>query len=147
MEIAETVEIPVPADLAWAIAGAFGGLDRWVPGVEGLHCTDVGIGSDRRFSIGGQEMVERQTARDEAARSYSYVIERGALPVTGYCATITVTSLSAGQSQVRWASRFEPEGIAPDKCERLFRRSYRAGLESLRRLLEGAGAADAVAAD
>lgn len=147
MEIAETVEIPVPADLAWAIAGAFGGLDRWVPGVEGLYCAGTGIGGTRRFSIGAHEMVERQTARDEAARTYSYVIERGPVPVTGYCATITVTPLPAGRSEVRWASRFEPEGISPDKCERMFRRSYRAGLDSLSRLLEGAGPAEVAAAD
>jgi hypothetical protein len=143
MEIAETVEIHAPADRGWAIAGAFDGLDRWVPGVEDLRCAGSGPGSIRRFAVNGHEMEERQTARDEAARSYSYTITRGPVPVTGYCATLSVIPLSPDRSVVQWAARFEPDGIDADACEWLLRRSYRAGLENLRRLLEGEGRAAA----
>lgn len=140
-EISEMAEIGAPADRVWELAGAFDSLDRWMPGVRQVRCTGGGIGGRRTFLIGGHSVEERQTARDDRERSYSYRLEHGPVPVTDYHATIAVTPLDGGRSMVRWSASYQPADGDPLACERLLRRSYRAGLDSLRRTLEGGGRA------
>ncbi len=135
-QVSETREIAVGADRVWAMAGDFAGLALWVSGVDRFACTGDGIGAVRTFLLAGQAMEERQMARDDANRSYSYALCRGPVPVAGYRATIAVTPLGPGRSQVTWSASYRPVGIAPERCERLLRSSYRANLERLKDRLE-----------
>lgn len=138
--ILETQEVGVGADRAWDVVGDFAGLALWVPGVDGLHCTDPGVGGVRSFLLAGHEMEERQIARDEPNRSYTYQLCRGPVPVTDYSATIAVTPLALTRSMVSWSAIYRPAGLAPEACERLLRKAYRRNLERLKDVLEGRAA-------
>jgi len=104
-----TVETTIdrPADAVWSVVGDFGGLDRWMPGVE--SCTLDG--DVRTIATMGMEIGERLLRRDDAARELTYSIVSGPAPVESHEATITVHPDGAG-CRVTWAVSVEPEGAA-----------------------------------
>ncbi|HWS47024.1 MAG TPA: SRPBCC family protein, partial [Acidimicrobiia bacterium] len=51
-------------DEVWAVAGDFGGIGDWMPGVESC----VIDGDDRILRLMGMEIVERLVRRDDDAR-------------------------------------------------------------------------------
>jgi hypothetical protein len=141
LHVIATTDIDASADTVWALAGAFDRLDRWVPHVSGLLCAGQGVGAVRRFTVGGHTMEERQVARDESNRSYSYRLLEGPLPVADYEATITVEPLDAFGARVSLSARCEPVGIDTARCEGMLREAYRHCLLNLSDLAERAEAA------
>lgn len=121
-----SIDIARGADEVWAVVGDFGGLG-WMPGVD--SCTVSG--DDRTLSMLGMEIVERQLARDDAARSISYGIVSGSLPVDHHVATITVSPSGDG-SHVTWAV-----DVAPDSLTDIMQQTYAGALEALKKRLEG----------
>jgi protein-tyrosine phosphatase len=59
-----SVSVERPADVVWARIGQFGGIDKWMPGVDSC----VVDGDVRRLSVFGMDITERLVARDDAAR-------------------------------------------------------------------------------
>ncbi|MCB9373873.1 MAG: SRPBCC family protein [Microthrixaceae bacterium] len=123
----ETVEIEIdatPADV-WAVVGDFGGLD-WMPGLD--RCTVDG--DVRTIEMMGMEIKEQLTARDEDARSISYSIVDGPVPVESHLAVITVHDGADGGTTVTWRVDVEPEGAA------LFSGIYQGALGALKDKVE-----------
>ena len=121
---AETT-IEKPADEIWAKVGNFGDLS-WMPGVESCELN----GDDRKLSMHGMEIVERQLRRDDANRSLTYGIV-GGVPVGHHQATITVTPKGDTTSIVTW------DVDTDDNMAEGMKGAYQGALDSLKTQLEG----------
>jgi hypothetical protein len=136
-------EYAFPAEVVWRLAGDFGGLQAWMPGV--LACRVVGEGAadqggnaERIVDVfDGSVTRERLEVFDEAGRSYRYSIleARGFDGSSEYFADFSVTALDAGRCVVRWGARFGlPAGIPAEKGPRAAQRAadlYRLCLQNL----------------
>jgi len=93
---------------------------------------------------GGGELTETLEGYDDAAMKYSYrAKDGGALPVTNYTSTITVTA-SGNQSIVEWRGAFYrgyPQNDPPpdrndDAAVKAITGVYQSGLANLKKLAE-----------
>jgi carbon monoxide dehydrogenase subunit G len=121
------VDIARNADDVWKVAGDFGGLAGWMPGIE--SCTVDG--DIRTIAMSGMTIGERLVSRDDATRSLVYSIASGPAPVDSHEATITVTPAGDG-SHVTWAVAVEPATMLD-----LFTQIYQQSLDALKVHLEG----------
>ncbi len=120
------IDIACSADDVWKVAGDFGGLAGWMPGIE--KCTVAG--DIRTIEMGGMKIDERLVARDDAKRLLTYSIASGA-PVDHHEATITVTPAGAG-AHVTYAVAVEPDSMVE-----LLQGMYQQSLEALKAHVEG----------
>ncbi len=129
------VDVAVPPDAAWALAGDPARVSEWF--TAAVEC--VVIGDERRVTLGnGAKLVERLVDRDEAGREYSYAVESGIPGLTSHRATVRVTP-AAGGSRVTWRQVATSEVEGYDIESRLSG-VMTAGLENLRAVLENDGA-------
>jgi len=93
-----SVEVAVPADAAWALAGDPVGIIEWFDPV-----TDIVMDGDTRTATmgNGAVLVERIVDRDDDARTYSYEVLSGIPGLTSHRATIAVDAVGEG-CRVRW---------------------------------------------
>jgi hypothetical protein len=103
-------------DEVWKFVSDFGGM------VEALGApvtTDgpAGVGQTRTITMGAEPTVERLEAIDHDARTLSYSIVSGPLPVADYLATMEVADGGEGRSQLTWTARFEPAGMPEDDAK------------------------------
>lgn len=125
-EAQAAVDIAAPADEVWAVVGDFGSLD-WMPGVDSCELQ----GDDRTLGMfGSMKVVERQLARDDAARTLTYGIVGGDMTPEVHEATITVTPQGDG-SHVTWDVRTD------DGMVEVMRGAYDGALQALKAKLEG----------
>jgi hypothetical protein len=90
------ITIDRPADEVWAKLGNFGDL-TWMPGIETCELD----GDDRILGMFGMRIVERQLARDDENRTYTYGIVEGDMKPEVHRATVTVMPAGSG-SFVTW---------------------------------------------
>jgi len=115
------IDIPMPADEVWAVAGDFEGIGQWMPGIESC----VIVGDDRILEMLGLRITERLESRDEEERKLVYGIV-GGVPVGNHRATITVHD-TGGTSRVVWEVEVEP-----DEMTDLMHQTYAGALEALK---------------
>jgi carbon monoxide dehydrogenase subunit G len=120
------IDISRSADDVWAVAGDFGGLASWMPGIE--KCSVEG--DVRTIEMSGMKIGERLVRRDDAARVLVYAIASGPAPVDHHEATITVTPDGAG-CHVTWAVDVEPDTMLD-----LFTGIYQQSLDALKAHVE-----------
>ena len=129
------VDVAVPPDTAWELAGDPARVGDWFPPVT--EC--VVEGDVRRATMRhGAVLVERLIDRDEAGRSYSYTVEEGIPGLTSHRATIRVEEAPGG-SRVLWRQTATSDTEGYDIEERLAGVMTK-GLESMRDMLEGRSA-------
>ncbi len=116
------VDIDRPADSVWQVVRDFGGLARWMPGID--SCTVDG--DTRTLSVMGTEVVERHLGTDDTERRTRYSIVGGGIPVTRHEATVSVADRGPDACHVSWAFEVEPEPLVP-----LLTQSYQAALQAL----------------
>ena len=124
----ETAEIEIDAtpEDVWALTGDFGGI-AWMPGIESVE-----VNGDRRTIVtSGMTIVERLVARDEDARTLTYGIVEGPVPVESHEATIAVVPAGDG-SRVSWSVTAEPDDAAA-----FMRDVYAGALKALKAKVEG----------
>jgi len=124
-EIAE-IEIDASPDDVWALAGDFGGID-WMPGIESVTVD----GDDRTINTSGMTIVERLVRRDDEARTISYSIVDGPVPVESHEATISVLAAGDG-SHVSYSVTTEPDDAAG-----FMKDVYAGALKALKAKIEG----------
>jgi carbon monoxide dehydrogenase subunit G len=112
------IDIDRPAAEVWAVAGDFGGIGGWMPGIESCHVD----GDDRVLKMGGMEIIERLERRDEVERELVYGIV-GGVPVINHKATITVTPQGTG-SHVTWDVDVDDEML--DMMHQVYQQSLQA---------------------
>jgi carbon monoxide dehydrogenase subunit G len=121
------IDIARSADDVWKVAGDFGGLASWMPGIE--KCT---VDDDvRTIEMSGMQIGERLIRRDDAERVLVYGIVSGPAPVDHHEATITVTPAGSG-AHVTYAVDVEPDSMAD-----LLQGMYQQSLDALKAHVEG----------
>ena len=121
------VDIARSADEVWAVVGRFEGLDEWMPGVDSCEMD----GDVRKLQTMGMEIHEQLKGRDDAARSISYSIVQGPMPIEHHLATITVTPEGDG-SRLTWSYE-----VRPDEMAAAFGPVYEGSAQAVKASLEG----------
>ena len=91
----------------------------------------------------GGTIQETLTAYDPTANTYSYEINKGVLPVSGYASTIQVLPTDSG-SEVIWQGNFKRKDMSPSPVEgkddvaatTTIQAVYRGGLDNLKKITE-----------
>jgi len=120
------IDINGSPDAVWALAGDFGGIAGWMPGMESCRVE----GDDRILETMGMTITEHLVAKDDAARAITYAIVDG-VPVESHEATVTVTASGDG-SHVTWVV-----DASPDEMADLMQSVYQQSLEALKAHVEG----------
>jgi len=130
-EASASIDVSASADQVWRLIGGFGSLPDWLPYIPK---SELSAGGRVRHlaNLGGDTIVERLEAFDDAARSYSYSILEAPFPVSGHLSTLRVQQAAEGnRSRVEWSGRFIPEGVSAAEASRLFQRIFEDGLKAL----------------
>lgn len=145
-KVVEKISIDAPADKVWAIVKDYDALAKWHPAAEASPADKGNTeGSVRNVKLkGGGALVETLEKYDEAGKRYSYRLkDGGALPVTNYTSTITV-SADGAKSSVEWRGAFyrgfpnndPPPDQNDEAAVKAVTGVYKAGLENLKKLAE-----------
>jgi mxaD protein len=147
LHVEEKVMINAPADKVWAKVNNFGDLGAWHPAVastEIIEGNNNEVGVTRLLTLqDGGKITEKLIAYDDAAKTYSYVIIEGVLPVSGYASTIQVIPTGSG-SEVVWAGNFKrkdrsanpTKGQDDEAATTTISAVYRGGLDNLKKITE-----------
>jgi len=145
-KVVETITIAAPPAAVWAKIKNFDALKDWHPAVESSPA-DKGNseGSVRQVGLkGGGALVETLERHDDAAMRYTYrAKDGGALPVTNYTSTISVSG-EGNTATVEWRGAFyrgfPNNDPPPDKNDEAAVKAvtgvYQSGLANLKKLVE-----------
>ena len=120
------VSIAKPVDEVWKVAGSFGGLEKYFPGIESCRVE----GGSRFLKMGQMEIQEDLESRDDATHTLIYGIAGGPVPVTKHRTVVTVTPDGDG-SKVTFDCEFEP-----DDLQAIFEPTYQGAVTALKTYLE-----------
>ena len=150
LEIFHTIAIDAPADEVWAMAGDFGGIQRWSPGVETSRLivrdrNETGAIRLLRRRSDGTQVTEKLLDYDPANRRMAYTYVDGVVRAADYFSELVVKDDGNGRSVVEWRGRFKrlaywtdnPPAGQDDKAALDFLNgAYKTGLENLKKTLE-----------
>ncbi len=150
LEIFHSIAIDAPADVVWAMAGDFGGIQRWSPGVETsrliLHDrNETGAIRLLRRRSDGTQVTEKLLDYDPYNRRMAYTYVDGVVRAADYYSELMVKDAGNGRSVVEWRGRFkrlaywtdDPPAGQDDKAVLEFLKgAYKSGLENLKKTLE-----------
>ncbi len=145
-KVVEKITIDAPADAVWAQVKDFDALAKWHPAVAESPADKGNTeGSVRTVKIkGGGSLVESLERYNAEGKSYTYrAKDGGALPVTNYTSTITVSGDGA-KSTVEWRGAFyrgfpnndPPPDQNDEAAVKAVTGVYQAGLANLKSLIE-----------
>ena len=145
-KVVEKITIDASPDAVWAQIKDFDALAKWHPAVA-KSPADKGNteGSVRKLELKGGGALEETLERyNDAGKSYSYrAKDGGALPVTNYTSTITVTG-EGSKSTVEWRGAFyrgfpnndPPPDQNDEAAVKAITGVYQSGLANLTQLVE-----------
>ena len=148
-KIEHSIKINAPADVVWSVAGDFGGIERWSPGVESSRLVlrdrnETGaIRQLRRRN--GTQVTEKLLDYDPANRRMAYTYVDGAVAASDYLAAVYVKDNGDGTSTVRWTGRFKrlayatdnpPPGQDDETVKKFLDGAFTAGLANLKKVIE-----------
>jgi hypothetical protein len=145
--VIEKVSINAPSSVVWAKLENFDALKDWHLAVAESPADKANAeGSVRQIKLkGGGTLTETLESFDDAKMKYSYrAKDGGALPVTNYTSTISVTA-EGRQSLVVWRGAFyrgypnnDPPPEQNDEAAlKAITGVYKGGLANLKKLVEG----------
>ncbi|HKQ24581.1 MAG TPA: SRPBCC family protein [Burkholderiales bacterium] len=150
LEIFHSIAIDAPADEVWAMAGDFGGIQRWSPGTESSRLivrdrNETGAIRLLRRRSDGTQVTEKLLDYDPANRRMAYTYVDGVVRAADYFSELQVKDAGNGRSLVEWRGRFkrlaywtdDPPAGQDDKAALDFLNgAYKTGLENLKKVLE-----------
>ncbi len=150
LSIFHSVTIDAPADEVWAMAGDFGGIQRWAPGTESsrliLHDrNETGAIRQLRRRGDGTQVTEQLLDYDPLNRRMVYTYVDGEVRAADYYSELQVKEVGPDRSLVEWRGRFRrlaywtdvPAPGQDDKAALDFLNgAYRNGLTGLKKVLE-----------
>ncbi|WP_084583496.1 SRPBCC family protein [Sphingomonas azotifigens] len=125
-----SIELAVPADVAWRRIGGFDALPDWLPFITRSVLSEGGR-VRHLTTADGATIVERLMTYDEAGRSYSYHILEAPFPQTAYLSTLRAVPIGPERCRVDWLGGFSPEGVSEAEISQLFEGIYEQGLQGL----------------
>jgi carbon monoxide dehydrogenase subunit G len=145
-KVAEKITIEASADAVWARIRNFDALKDWHPAVaESPADKGNAEGSVRSLKLkGGGALIETLESHNEAQKKYSWrAKDGGALPVTNYTSTLSVTAAGAGAT-VEWRGAFyrgfpnndPPPDQNDEAAVKAVTGVYQSGLANLKKLAE-----------
>ena len=127
-------EIAASPSAVWDVVRDFGGVKRWSPDIASCELEGHGIGAVRTIKMGSMMIRERLEKLDENARTLSYSIVEGPIPVQDYLATMKLSESSPGHTKLTWSSTFKPGvGLDESQLRDIFAGVYQQGIEGIRR--------------
>ena len=150
LEIFHSIQINAPADEVWAMAGDFGGIQRWAPGTESSRLivrnrNETGAIRLLRRRSDGTQVTEKLLDYDPANRRMAYTYVDGVVRAADYYSELVVKDAGNGRSVVEWRGRFKrlaywtdnPPAGQDDKAALDFLNgAYKSGLDNLKKVLE-----------
>ena len=144
-----TITINAPPDVVWAMAGDFGGIQRWSPGVESsrlvLHNRNE-TGAIRQLRRrNGTQVTEKLLDYDPGNRRMAYTYVDGAVAASDYYSVLTVKDAGGGKSIVEWKGTFKrlaywtdnpPPGQDDQTVYSFLDGAYRTSLANLKKVIE-----------
>jgi mxaD protein len=147
----QSIRISASPEAVWGVVGDFNGLPRWLSFVEVSEIvlgTNNEVGAIRRISRrNGTKVTERLLERDPYNMRLAYTYVDGAVMASDYFPVLTVKDGGEGTSVVEWSAHCKrlnywldppPAGQDDKSLTDLYNGLYKAGLESLKRTVEGA---------
>lgn len=114
----------------------FGGIHKYMRGMEPAKVEGSGLGMDRVIVVGGGAIVERLTWLDNAAYAFSYTILSGPLPLERYLATVKLTP-DGDRCGIEWQGNFSPMGASEEETTALVTGIYTGGIKGYKKALAG----------
>lgn len=150
LSIFHSITIDAPADEVWAMAGDFGGIQRWAPGTESSRLilrerNETGAIRLLRRRSDGTQVTEKLLDYDPQNWRMAYTYVDGEVRAADYYSELRVKEAGPGRSVVEWRGRFKrlaywtdtPPAGQDDKAALDFLNgAYRSGLASLKKVLE-----------
>ena len=127
----KSIDIAASAAVIWTRIGPFCSIKDWHPAIG--QC-DEADGMRTLKTRDGATFVEKESARDDKAMTYSYEIESSPLPVTKYSSTLKVTPKGENRSTVEWLSTYTPAPGKDTDAATAIGNIYQAGLDNIRNL-------------
>ncbi|MGI9514736.1 MAG: SRPBCC family protein [Anderseniella sp.] len=132
LNVHESAVLGAGAAEVWAAISDFGNLAEWHPAAVTSATENRGEDTIRVINIsGGGVLTEKLEAHDDEARSQSYSIVDGPLPVSDYLSTIKVTGGDDGRCTVDWSGKFNADGADDETASKIISGIYTAGLSAL----------------
>jgi len=150
LNIVHTIAIKAPPDVVWAVAGDFGGIQRWAPGVESSRLVlrqrnETGAIRLLRRRGNGTQVTEKLLDYDPGNRRMAYTYVDGAVAASDYYSVLTVKDAGDGSSVVEWRGTFKrlaywtdnpPAGQDDKTALEFLNGAYTAALANLKKILE-----------
>ena len=149
LTLVHTIKIDAPPDVVWAMAGDFGGIQRWSPGVESSRLVLRARNETGAIRLlrrrNGTQVTEKLLDYDPANRRMAYTYVDGAVGASDYYSVLTVKDAGGGTSLVDWRGSFKriaywtdtPPAGQDDKASYDFLdNAYRVSLANLKKILE-----------
>jgi len=150
LKVVQTIRINAPPAAVWAVAGDFNGLPRWLSNIVESRIVlgaNNQIGAIRQLTRrNGTKVTERLIDYDPVHMRAGYTYVDGAVMASDYYPVLQVKDAGDGTSLVEWSARFKrlayaedppPPGQDDQTLTENYNKIYKAGLESLKRVVEG----------
>jgi carbon monoxide dehydrogenase subunit G len=139
-EIRIEEEIRASADAVWPVVSDFAGITRFMAGLEKVEVQGQGIGAVRTVTVtGGSKLQERLESFDPKARSFSYSVLPGGVPVQNYLATVKLADAGSGRTRIVWTARFDAPGLSEAQVGPIAKgmeQAYGAAIAGIKKLVE-----------
>lgn len=126
-EVTRSGTFAASPDELWTMVRDFGGLHKFMDGMDAYPVEGEGVGAVRRIPMGGGEVVESLDVLDEDSRTLTYSITESPLPFKDYSATMVVTAEGDG-SALNWTGTFQADGVPVADAEALAGNIYSGGI-------------------
>lgn len=124
-----------PADKVWPVVSDFGGIHKYMRGMEPAQVEGAGLGQDRVLAMPGGAVAERLTWLDNDAMAFSYTILSGPLPFNRYVATVKLTP-KGNQTDIEWQGNFEVDGVPEDEGVKMANGIYSGAIKGFKKSLD-----------
>lgn len=133
-QVTVTESFDHPAAAVWPVVSDFGGLHKYMRGMEPYPVVGSGIGQDRMLPMAGGEVVERLTWLDDENMAFSYTIISGPLPFERYVATVKL-SADGDRTGIEWQGNFEAAGVSEEEASTLANKIYSGAIKGFKKAL------------
>jgi mxaD protein len=150
LSIVHTIKINARPEAVWALAGDFGGIQRWSPGVESSRLVlrernETGAIRLLRRRSNGTQVTEKLLDYDPGNMRMAYTYVDGAVGASDYYSVLTVKDAGGGTALVEWRGTFKrlaywtddaPPGQDDKTSLDFLNNAYKVSLANLKKILE-----------